>query len=302
MPSSTPVTLPPTAPSTAPPGLPRAAVLHLVQQRLQQLAEARDVGPDPAGPVDDEDRGVLRLVPPREIIRVKPRTCSSEALACRRSSATTARASSRLTSGPGRTSRVAVATARFQSTISAPPMLVMRQPYVVAAPHAVRCRTPTALRPGPTARPAPHGPPPPVVTRPRQRMPQLTRAAASRSRAVLGAGASVVPPQEGEGEEAAVGVDDRAREGVDAGQGAGLGAYEAGGRRAARSGCCRVPVKPATGSPVRTGRSSGWSGSAASARSGGEQGGGDLVVAVEPAAVREPGAGDGQLQLLRAAR
>lgn len=67
---------------------------------------------------------------PSGIIRVNSRTCRSEVLACLRSSATTARASSRLTSGPGRTSLVAVATARFQSTISAPPKLVMRQPYV----------------------------------------------------------------------------------------------------------------------------------------------------------------------------
>ena len=88
MPSSTPVTLPPTAPSTAPPGvLPRRSCI-LSSSGLRSLAEPGDVRPDPARAVDDEDGGVVRRSSPP--IRVKPRTCSSEALACRRSSATTA--------------------------------------------------------------------------------------------------------------------------------------------------------------------------------------------------------------------
>lgn len=39
-----------------------AALLHLLQQRLEDLPEAGDVRPDPAGAVDDEDGGVVGLL------------------------------------------------------------------------------------------------------------------------------------------------------------------------------------------------------------------------------------------------
>ncbi|GAA3483765.1 hypothetical protein GCM10018966_082970 [Streptomyces yanii] len=136
MPNSTPVTLEPTAPSTAPPGL--------LERRFSIFARSgRSSSRKPATfaliqPARSTTRtGVSSGSAPSGIIRVKERTCSSDALACLRSSATTSRASSRLMSGPGRTSRVAVATARFQSTISAPPMLVMRQPYVLGSVRGV---------------------------------------------------------------------------------------------------------------------------------------------------------------------
>ncbi len=124
MPTSTPVTLPPTAPRTAPPGVPLRRSCILSSSGLSSSRKPATLARTQPG------RSTTRTgvsCAPASPSRVKPRTCSSEALACLRSSVTTARASSRLTSGPGRTKRVAVATARFQSTIpdAAPPMRVM---------------------------------------------------------------------------------------------------------------------------------------------------------------------------------
>ncbi len=225
MPSSTPVTLPPTAPSTAPPGVSPRRSCILSSSGLSSSRKPATFARTQPG--RSTTRTGVSCGGPSVPIRVKPRTCSSDALACRRSSATMALASSRLTSGPGRTSRVAVATARFQSTISAPPMLVMRQPYVSAAAGAGSDGGGTAVECGPR-----------VVAGPldgRAQPAAATSAAAAvrQGRRRGGPGPSgrpwrsaVLRGQEGEGQQAAVGVHDRAGEGVDAGQGARLGAYE----------------------------------------------------------------------------
>ncbi len=146
-----------------------ATFLHLVEQGFEQLAEAGDVGPHPAGAVDHEKGRVMGLGVPR---LVKPRTCSSADRAWRRSSATTARASSRLTSGPGRMSLVAVATARFQSTMdeAAPPMLVMCQRYVRGGETGRSCSR-RGLRPGRPVRAVPRTPKGGTRTPPRRRRP-----------------------------------------------------------------------------------------------------------------------------------
>ncbi len=163
MPSSTPVTLPPTAPRTAPPEAP--ARRSCILPRSGWSSSRKPATLALTQPARSTTRtGVSGTADPSGIIRVNSRTCRSEVLACRRSSATTARASSRVTSGPGRTSRVAVATARFQSTISAPPMLVMRQPYVdrpSGGPPTKRSRRPRPACRGPSRRPRGRGCSPP---------------------------------------------------------------------------------------------------------------------------------------------
>ncbi len=57
------------------------------------------------------------------------------------------------------------------------------------------------------------------------------------------------------------------------------------GVRAMANRSLRVPVKPATGRPVRTGRSSGWPGCGGGQQQPGQQGGGEPVGVVEAAAV-----------------
>ena len=115
IPTSRPVTLPPMTPSAAPPGSSeRRACIRSVSGVMIVRKPATLALTQPG-------RSTTRTgVPPcGEPMPVNSRTWCSDAAACRRSSATAARASSRLTSGPGRTSRVAVDTARFQSTMSA---------------------------------------------------------------------------------------------------------------------------------------------------------------------------------------
>ncbi len=150
IPSSTPVTLPPTAPSTAPPGTEERRSSIFCSSGLSTarnpatLALIQPARSTTSTGVSCPWRSCSVPGSPSvsgRTMRVNARTCSSEDFACRRNSATIARASSRLTSGPGRTNRVAVATARFQSTISTPPMLVMGSRYVGASAwgSAARC-------------------------------------------------------------------------------------------------------------------------------------------------------------------
>ena len=87
---------------TAPPDPPpRPCRARLSGERLEDDAEAVDVGLDPAGPVDDRDRGRASVAPS---IPVNSRTWPCATADSSRSSATTSRASSGLTCGPGQDS------------------------------------------------------------------------------------------------------------------------------------------------------------------------------------------------------
>ncbi|CAM5391439.1 hypothetical protein SGLAM104S_00548 [Streptomyces glaucescens] len=79
MPSSTPVTLPPTAPRTAPPGeLPRRSCIFSSSGRRISRKPATFARTQPGRSTTRTGVSWVSSVP----IRVKPRTCSSEALAC----------------------------------------------------------------------------------------------------------------------------------------------------------------------------------------------------------------------------
>lgn len=132
IPTSTPVTLPPTVPSAIPPMPPgrRSCILPSSGLRISRKPATFAFTQPTRSTMSTGVPFVCASASP--YMRVNARTCSSEERACLRNSATIARASSPLTSGPGRINRCAVATARFQSTISAPPTLVMPSRYVAA--------------------------------------------------------------------------------------------------------------------------------------------------------------------------
>ena len=107
-----------------PPGRPRPALLQRLHQRGEQPGHPVGVDPHPAGPVDHPGRPGSGPTGCRPVIRS---TCAAATSTCSRSDRTAASASLRDTSGPGEINRVAVETARSQSTI--PGWLLMRPRY-----------------------------------------------------------------------------------------------------------------------------------------------------------------------------
>ena len=228
MPSSTPVTLPPTAPRTAPPGLFAAALLHLLQQRLEDLPEARHVGLDPARRGPRPGPGCPRTPCPR-IIRVKRPDVLLGGLGVPaqlrddRPGLVPADVRARPhEAGRGRHREIPVdhlgtTDARHASTVRA------RDPQTVGVGDP----------PGRGARP-PGGRPAraePVrsrcVTVSRRRPARWP----SRSRADWAAPGGPVPDaMNAKASSRPSGVHDRARQGVHAGEGAGLGVYQSGAR------------------------------------------------------------------------
>src|SRR5690606_26469560 len=102
--------------------------------------------------------------------------------------------------------------------------------------------------------------------------------------------------QEGEGQQPSVPVDNGARQGVDAGEGARLGPDDAG--RAVGVAAGEGAGETGHRQPGEGGAQLGVGGVAGLHQQGGEQVGGEPVAAVETAAVLEDGAFHGQPQLL----
>ena len=207
-----------------------APFLHLVQQRLEHLPEPGDVRPDPAGAVDDEDGGVVGGVGahPGEAADVFLRGLRVPAQLRDDGPGLVAAHVGARPHEPGRGRHREIPV--DHPADAAPPMLVMRQRYVSGShlgQAAAVDRGRAGRRGDPVARSARSRTPPGPS-------PRRSRAAWASVRAGGVAG------QEGEGQQAAVVVDDRARQRVHAGQGAGLGPYDAC-RAVRRSGCsgCR---------------------------------------------------------------